>query len=81
MPFDDDRDSSAVNMERIAKIKGDPTNMRMLVRAKFDSCWKLAGNNEALIELSSLIGFYEWQEKLQASYKTEQVNLHISLPF
>jgi serine/threonine protein kinase len=81
MPFGDDRDSSAVNMERIAKIKDDPTEMRMLVRAKFDSCWRLAGNNEVLIELISIKGFRERHEKLQALYKSEQVNLHFSLPF
>ncbi|KAL8691643.1 MAG: hypothetical protein Q9218_003178 [Villophora microphyllina] len=73
-PFGDEKNISTENMQRIAGIKRDTTKMQQLLKAKFDSHWRLAGRTkEAMAELSSIEGFFERQEMLQTLFDTKQV--------
>ncbi|KAI4158528.1 MAG: hypothetical protein L6R39_000506 [Caloplaca ligustica] len=73
-PLGDESDSSETNRRRIADIKADPTRMEQLLKVKFEAHWRLAGRTkESMMELSSVTGFYERQEKLQTLIDTRQV--------
>ncbi|KAL8727024.1 MAG: hypothetical protein Q9166_006322 [cf. Caloplaca sp. 2 TL-2023] len=73
-PFGDERDISSQNLERIGALKSDTKKMEQLVKAKFDSRWRLTGRTrEVIAELSLVKGFYERQEKLQALIDMKQV--------
>ncbi|KAL8821016.1 MAG: hypothetical protein Q9223_000892 [Gallowayella weberi] len=73
-PFGDENDISTGNVQRIDGIKTDPKLMQQLLRAAFDSHWRLAGKTkEAVEEIISTARFYERQEKLKAFIETRQV--------
>ena len=74
VPFGDDSDGSALNLERIAGLKHNPREMGRLVLEKFHSHWRLGGSQEALEKLASMKPFYDRQEKFQELYKMTQVS-------
>lgn len=74
LPFGDDADGSASNLEKIARLKHNPLEMLQLVLEKFYSHWRLGGSREALEALASVKPFYDRQEKFQELYKTKKVN-------
>ena len=74
LPFGDEEDNNAENMERIMAIKNDSVQVRNIVKKEFSSHWQAAFSKNNLDVLRSIEGFYERQQKLRSLKESGQVS-------